>query len=382
MSFFAMLTHFYQPNLPKPLPFLPIRQKLGLISPYLLLGLIVCALFSTTTLFAQSLTEAQIAKKHMVQGDYKNAVKYYSKAHKKDPKSDELRYQLALAHYRQGKFSEAIKHLQSIVQQPNEKLEYYRLLANSYDLEGDYSQSVQALERAIKQFPKEAELYFDWGVIEWLRKKPQAALDKWETGIQLDPNYADNYFWAAKVYADSSEPLWALLYGEIFMNIERNGGERFNEMGKLVLNTYLQLMNDSLQTPEILLKRIKENSFEKGHYQLHARLQRSKPTSGLRRGQIESVIHFRQQFLDLWAQGFSSSYPTPLYGYHEELLTSGHFEAYNYWLFNQANIRDYNLWIQTFEGKKGFQNFMSWYLTHPMRLHTQNYLVRMEYLEE
>ena len=324
---------------------------------------------------------AQTAQQYMEQGDYKNAAKYFKKAHKKSPKNDDYRYQLALAYYRQSKFADAIKYLQTIIQQPAEKLEYYRLLANAYDLQGDYQQSINILQKGLKQYPQEAELYFDWGVIEFLRKKTKEALNKWEEGIQQDPNHSDNYYWAAKTYASSNEPLWALLYGEIFMNIERNGGDRFNEMGKLVLNTYLRLINDSLPTPELLLKRLKTNPFEKGHYTVHSTLEKNNIEKATQLNHIQSVIEYRKRFLEIWSQSFNNSYPTPLYTYHQELVAEGHFEAYNYWMFNQANIRDYNLWIQTFEGKKSFQNFMSWYLTHPMRLHTQSYLVRGEYVK-
>ena len=325
---------------------------------------------------------AQQAEKHMEKGEYKDATKYFKKAHKADKKNDEYRYQLALAYYRQSKFEDAIEYLQTIIQQPQEKIEYYRLLANAHDLNGNYSQSIKILQKALKQYPTEVELYFDWGVIELLRKEPQAALDKWEEGIKIDPNYPDNYYWAAKVYATSNEPLWTLLYGEMFMNIERNGGERFNEIAKLVLNTYLRVANDTLATPELLLERKKSNPFAEGHRKLRGVLAQKKEIhTTFAKNHIRSIIDYRKSFLDLWLQSFAEKYPTPLYTYHQQLSEEGHFEAYNYWLFNQANIRDYNLWIQTFEGKKGFQNFMSWYLTHPIRIHTQNYLVRTEYVE-
>lgn len=332
---------------------------------------------------SEAQTYFQTATKHAEKGEYKDASKYFKKAHKADKQNDEYRYQLALSYYRQSKFEDAIEYLQTIIQQPQEKIEYYRLLANAHDLNGDYTQSVKILKKALKQFPTEAELYFDWGVIELLREKPQAALDRWEQGIKTDPNYPDNYYWAAKTYATSNEPLWTLLYGEMFMNIERNGGDRFNEIAKLVLNTYLRVANDTLATPELLLERKKSNPFEKGHYELQGILAKnqSADVTSLSNNHIQAVIEYRKLFLDLWLQSFHEKYPTPLYSYHQQLSESGHFEAYNYWLFNQANIRDYNIWMQTFEGKKGFQNFMSWYLTHPIRIHTQSYLVRTEYVE-
>ena len=347
--------------------------------------ILFCSLiFLSMLTFAQQSeaeTYAITAKQLMEKGEYKDAAKHYQKAYKKDKTNDDLCYQLALAYYRQSKFSNAIDQLQGIIQQPAEKLDYYRLLANAYDLDGDYKQSVKILQKALKLYPTEAELYFDWGVIEWLRQKPEAALEKWEQGIKVDPNHADNYYWAAKAYSTSNEPLWTLLYGELFMNIERNGGDRFNEMGKLVLHTYLRVINDSLPPPKTLLHRVQKNPFEKKHYELQGILKKNNNQNSARFNQIQSVINYRKQFLDLWKQSFDKVYPTPLYTYHQELNTSGHFEAYNYWLFNQANIRDYNIWMQTFEGKKGFQNFMSWYLTHPIRIHTQSYLVRTKYLK-
>jgi hypothetical protein len=43
-----------------------------------------------------------------------------------------------------------------------------------------------------------------------------------ESGIANAPNFADNYFWAAKLMKASSNPLWTWIYAELFVNISDN----------------------------------------------------------------------------------------------------------------------------------------------------------------
>src|SRR5690606_12333945 len=55
--------------------------------------------------------------------------------------------------------------------------------------------------------------------------------------IEVQPRFPSNYYWAAKIYMNSNEEVWGLLYGEIFMNLERNSN-RTMEISKLLYDTY------------------------------------------------------------------------------------------------------------------------------------------------
>ena len=46
-----------------------------------------------------------------------------------------------------------------------------------------------------------------------------------------------NYYRAARIYCVTNEELWGMLYGEIFMNLER-GSNRTAEISKLLYDTY------------------------------------------------------------------------------------------------------------------------------------------------
>lgn len=53
----------------------------------------------------------------------------------------------------------------------------------------------------------------------------------------MDPRFPSNYYWASRIYCNSTEEVWGIIYGEIFLNMERNSG-RTVEISKLLFDTY------------------------------------------------------------------------------------------------------------------------------------------------
>ena len=102
---------------------------------------------------------------------------------------------------------------------------------------------------ALKRFPKSPVLYSEYGALLSENKNEDAAIKQWEKGIEADPNYSSNYYYAAKYYAQKGNVLWGILYSEIFVNIE-SLTKRTTEIKDILYGGYQKLFN----TPESLIK--------------------------------------------------------------------------------------------------------------------------------
>ena len=61
----------------------------------------------------------------------------------------------------------------------------------------------------------------------------------------------------------------------------------------------------------------------------------------------ENLTMLRTRFVMEWMSNYAAKYPYSLFTYHDRLLREGQFEAYNQWLFGNAeNQAMYRSWTQ------------------------------------
>jgi tetratricopeptide (TPR) repeat protein len=88
---------------------------------------------------------------------------------------------------------------------------------------------------AIKKFPNNGAFYNEMG--ELLNsQKNNNCIEFWERGIALDPIYARSYFNACKYY-DTLEPIWCIIYGETYVNLDPLN-PKTPEIKDILLNNY------------------------------------------------------------------------------------------------------------------------------------------------
>ena len=142
--------------------------------------------------------------------DYDKALDHYEKLAKDKSNNSTYQYKTAWCYYKLKNYKKSIKIASKVLETNQRDVRLYRLLGNAFDLNGQYDQGIKILDVGIKIMPTSGELYFDKAVIEMERGNTLGALEIWEMGIKMAPYYPDNYYWVAKLYADSDEKIWAL----------------------------------------------------------------------------------------------------------------------------------------------------------------------------
>ena len=128
----------------------------------------------------------------------------------------------------------------------------------------------------------------------------------------------------------------ALLYGEIFVNIE-SFTSRTAEIKDLLLNSYKKLFAD----PDLLNNVKGKNPFEIAFLTCMNR-QNDVVIRGIN---AETLTMIRTRFILDWNRNFAQKFPFKLFEFQEQLLEQGLFPAYNQWIFGASqNLAAYQNW--------------------------------------
>ena len=165
-------------------------------------------------------------------GEYDKAIERYEQGLKIDPTNAGLKYETAFVYYQRKDYKGCAEQLEKILDDKEAEDLFYQLLGNSYDNLGDAGKAVATYDAGLKRFPRSGPLHLEAGIMAMEAKDYNRAVQYWETGIEAAPQFPSNYFWASKLYLQSSRPLWGFLYGEIFVNLERgSSGPRRSASG-------------------------------------------------------------------------------------------------------------------------------------------------------
>lgn len=292
--------------------------------------------------------------------------------------SEDYKYSFELAwnYYLIKEYSQAIKCLTPYIERDSIPADFYQLLGNIYDESSDEGMAVISYNKGLVKYPNAGCLFLERGNICNKNSDFRRALFYYEDGILKDPKYASNYFRAAKIFLGSSEEVWGLMYGEIFMNLEKNS-DRAKEMSKMLYDTYhseITFNTDgivlSFNDPTIIYSDSPEhpNLFPENFYNSML-----KACKGERIINISTLVDIRTRFIrNFYTQ--SHSFKNLLFDYHKTLIDLGYFEAYNYWLFGYGNSVEASKWISQNKGQ--FDKFMNWYNNNPIPINKDNVFTR------
>jgi Tfp pilus assembly protein PilF len=290
----------------------------------------------SATAGAQEGNMQETARAFMRSGDFDNAILVLNKGLQADKDNTELQKDLLLAHYYKRDYAKAQDIAEKLIDRDDADAASYQLAGNVYRALENTKEAGRMYRRALKKFPASGPLYSEYGELLAGIKDPHA-IEQWEKGIQADPSFSGNYYNAAAYYASTKDKVWALLYGEIFVNME-SLTERATAMKKLLLQLYKERLFAADAEPKT------NSEFAK------AFLQTAQKGAGVAGGGItaESLTAIRTRFLLDWYANYAAKFPFKLFDYQQQLAREGMFEAYNQWLFGTVeNLPAYETWTRT-----------------------------------
>lgn len=289
------------------------------------------------------------ARTFMRQGDYANASLILTRALAQAPNNIEIAKDLAYDYYLQKENEKALETIKPLLENDNADDQAYQIGGTVYRALNQPKDAEKLYKKAIKSYPKSGSLYNDYGEMLW-SKQDFNAIKLWEKGIEEDPSYAGNYYNASKYYFLTTDKIWSLIYGEIFINIE-SFTSRTAEIKNVLLDGYKKLFADA---------NLVSNTKDKNGFEIAFLTTMNKQNSVVLNGiNAETLTMIRTRFILDWFQSYAKKYPFRLFDMQKQYLEEGLFSAYNEWIFGATqNLANYQSWIGTHaEENEAFNKF-------------------------
>lgn len=323
----------------------------------------------------------------MNNGKIEESIKLLEDAQKLDPDRFDYPYELAVAYYLKNNYNESIKILEKIIDHKNVDERLFQLLGNSYDILGKTDEAFEAYDRGLEKFPNSGMIYLEKGNVHLGKNEYGNALQYYEKGIEVDPEFPSNYYRATLIYCGSTEEVWGMIYGEIFMNLERNS-KRTAEISKLLFDTYksqISFLSDtsfSVSFSTITSKNITDLQDPK-NIKLPFGIGVYEPTLMMslineKSIDINSLDNIRTNFVETYFKnGYDKKYPNILFEYQNKIIKAGHFEAYNHWILMKGDEEAFRKWYSS--NKEKWDNFVKWFKDNLLELDRSNKFFSKQY---
>lgn len=299
-------------------------------------------LFTTLTIRAQEpdvKTVQENARSYVRQGDYSNAILVLNRGLQNNTDNLELQKDLAFAYYLNRDYVHALEVAKFFPDRKDADVNSFQILGMIYKGIEERKEAEKMYRMALKKFPSSGVLYSEYGEMLWSKKEYSDAIKQWEKGIEADPNQSGNYYNAAKYYFFTNDKVWALIYGEIFVNLE-SYSKRTAEIRNVLLEGYKKLFTDA----NLHKDQDTKNDFVKAFLD-EMKLQSA--FIAMNGVTSETLSAIRTRFVLDWFQKYASKFPFRLFEYHQQLLKGGMFDAYNQWVFGTAgNLPAYEAWTK------------------------------------
>lgn len=266
----------------------------------------------------------------------------------------------------QKEYSSAVKILNKVKKYKGINSQVYQMLGNCYSYLGNPQKAIKEYEAGIKKFPKAGNLHLEKGNIFLMQEDYNKAIVNYKNGIVAEPMYPSNYYRLALLYLSSNNKLNGLIYGELFLNIERTTA-RTQEMSELLYQTYESSISFGEKEGSVTLDFCKVTLFvddlEKGNFDLPLCAPFGKnfilATIGQSEVSLGSLSQMRSRFIDNFFLGDQKEYPNVLFEYHKKMIDNGVFEAYNHYLLQIGAPKQFEQWLETNEQQ--YDAFVEWY---------------------
>lgn len=301
--------------------------------------LLVATAFIHFSLAAQDAAELhKNARAFMQQGDHANAIIVLNRAIALQPGNVEIGKDLALNYYYSKNYTKALDVLKPMIEKETADDQCYQIAGDAWQALEQPKEAEKIYRKGVKKVSPAGALYNELGSLLW-SQGDVSAIKQWEKGIETDPAYPGNYYHAAKYYYLSTDRVWGLIYGEVFLNMDPQGAYAA-EIKNLLLEGYKKLFTDA---------NLEKHNPEKNNFVAAFLSAMNKQSSVAAAGiTAESLTMIRTRFILDWYPANAARFPHRLFDLQKQLLQDGLFDAYNQWIFASAqNLSAYQSWVNS-----------------------------------
>ncbi|HMN32676.1 MAG: tetratricopeptide repeat protein [Chitinophagaceae bacterium] len=286
------------------------------------------------------------AKNYIQQSDYANAIMVFNQAVNIEPDNQLFNRELAYTYFLLGDVIKAEKVIKPLLKNEEVDEQTFQVASKIYRALKKTDDAKTVINKGISKYPTAGALYSEKGEIYTQEKKYKSASEAWEKGVENAPSYHLNYYNLTKVYFFTKQYLWAIIYGETFVNME-SFSAKSEELKKIIFESYKFLISDlNNKALDGKVNRYEDpKNFETSCYKVFDDI-KNIVTGGIN---SDNLSQLRMRFVIDWNKQFATTYPLALFDYQQQMILNQHFDPYNKWLFgNIDNSQQYKQWTQKF----------------------------------
>jgi hypothetical protein len=290
------------------------------------------------------------------------------------PNRFEYQFQVGFFYFQAENYIEAAQYLEGLINHRDVTAQCFQLLGNTYFILKDPIKALSTFDVGLSKFPKSGLLYGEKGK-HFKDLDEGKALFYFEKGIELDPNFAMNYYHAAEVYFRQSESIKAILHGEIFMLLDRTSSYSI-AMSELLYSAYRKKITVNVQgelqtffcSPNKADEVIDLSALRAYPSFCVAYASMVRETKmNLSVLSISHLAELRKQVLEIYyRRHLDVQYEEWAFDFQNYIYEAGHLEAYNHWLLMGGNELEFLQWKENNEDK--WLAFTKWFAQHDMAI--------------
>jgi tetratricopeptide (TPR) repeat protein len=293
-----------------------------------------------------------VAKNHIKLANYDNAIAAMLQAVALSPESILFTQELGKLYLINKQHKEADKIFNKLIKNELADENTYKYASEAKIALDDFESAKDLLKEGLGKFPNSGLLYYTKGNLYDYYKEFSQAINAYEKGIELDPQFALNYYNAAKMQLKNPNNYVAcIIYAETYIALDPFT-YRAEEMKTLLYNGYNRLF--------ILLRSDKDvfpqNNpiFKNKGRAFESRILEVMETCKqyiLKNNNAANLNLFRTKFIVEWFRKQPCSMPASIFSRQQLYIIEGKFATYNNWLFGPtSNIAEYEKWLGANEG--------------------------------
>ena len=339
---------------------------------------------------SQAMQECVQATKLADEGNYDASIQMLNDAITLDSSQNRFYKELAYDYYLKTTEKPGFNWWKNFIMQSKNENENTTELAalvlgHQYEEHSANGKAQEVFHSALMQFPNSGPLHASLSETLFNERNYFPALKEAEAGIQNAPNVADNYYWASEIYCHSTEKVWGMLYGELFLNMNPgNDSLRKARISQLLYTTFQNSIqidpgNELKVDFSSIASSNGESSYSNLPYQVGV-FERLISNSIKDESVVDlySLNLIRTNFLKTYYEKqFNVKFPNVLFEYEAKIAEAGYLEAYNYWILQYGEPKQFATWL--INNNAQFQAFQKWVADNPLILTSSNYFISSQY---